>query len=114
MRRPLPTDRQRRWRLLRLLSNKRHAGQQGICIVSAGVVAAMVLILSGAAVVMLTSSNLRGVFASSDSRQARATAVEGSDLMIDNWNQPQNRRVLVSGADPGGLDPHHCLAHPLF
>jgi hypothetical protein len=62
--------------------------------------AALVLSLSSAAVVQLSSSNLRGVAASSDTRQARGAVAEGADLMIDTWNRPQNRKLLVSGADP--------------
>jgi len=87
--------------LLRLLAVRSRApGQQGAISAAAGIVAAMVLILSSAAVVSYTSGNLRGVFASSDTRQARGAAAEGADLMIDSWNQPQNRALLVSGANP--------------
>ncbi|MEO1002661.1 MAG: hypothetical protein AAFX65_06060 [Cyanobacteria bacterium J06638_7] len=86
--------------LLRLLAAHRRPGQQGVISVAAGVVAAVVLILSGAGVVALSSGSLRGVFGSSDSRQAKGAAVEGAALMIDTWNQPQNRRLMVSGADP--------------
>lgn len=86
--------------LLNLLARRHPRREQGAISAAAGIVATLVLILSGAAVVQLSSGNLRGVFASSDTRQARGAAAEGTDLMIDTWNQPQNRRLLVSGQDP--------------
>ena len=85
--------------LIRLLSQQPH-GEGGAISMAVGIVAALVLILSGVAVVQLSSGNLRGVFASSDTRQARGAAEEGTELMIDTWNQPQNRRLLVSGESP--------------
>ncbi|MBM5825260.1 MAG: hypothetical protein FJ054_07860 [Cyanobacteria bacterium M_surface_10_m2_119] len=78
----------------------RRSDEHGAVTVAVGIVAALVLILSGAAVVQLSSSNLRGVFASSDTRQARGAAAEGTELMINYWNLPQNRRLLVSGESP--------------
>ena len=85
--------------LIRLLSQQPHT-ESGAISMAMGVVVALVLILSGVAVVQLSSGNLRGVFASSDTRQARGAAEEGTELMIDTWNQPQNRRLLVSGQSP--------------
>ncbi len=86
--------------LIHALVASRRSEEHGVITVAVGIVAALVLILSGAAVVQLSSGNLRGVFASSDTRQARGAAAEGTDLMIDTWNQPQNRRLLVSGQTP--------------
>ncbi|MEX0587651.1 MAG: hypothetical protein WD136_00165, partial [Cyanobium sp.] len=86
--------------LMHALVASRRSEEHGGISLAAGIVAALVLILSSAAVVQLSSGNLRGVFASSDTRQARGAAAEGSDLMIDTWNQPQNRRLLVSGESP--------------
>ena len=86
--------------LMHALVASRRSEEHGAVTVAVGIVAALVLILSGAAVVQLSSGNLRGVFASSDTRQARGAAAEGTDLMIDTWNQPQNRRLLVSGQTP--------------
>jgi hypothetical protein len=86
--------------LMHALVASRRSDEHGAVTVAVGIVAALVLILSGAAVVQLSSGNLRGVFASSDSRQARGAAAEGTELMIDSWNQPQNRRLLVSGQSP--------------
>jgi hypothetical protein len=86
--------------LMHALVASRRSEEHGVITVAVGIVAALVLILSGAAVVQLSSGNLRGVFASSDTRQARGAAAEGTDLMIDTWNQPQNRRLLVSGQTP--------------
>jgi type II secretory pathway pseudopilin PulG len=86
--------------LLQVLATRRHRGERGVISAAAGIVAALVLILSAAAVVQLSGGNLRGVFASSETRQARGAAAEGTDLMIDTWNQPQNRRLLVSGQSP--------------
>jgi hypothetical protein len=101
--------------LLRLLAvYRRRSDQQGAITAAAGIVAAIVLILSGAAVVALTSANLRGVFASSETRQARGAAAEGADLMISTWNQPQNRRLLVSGADPATWTRDNALRSPCF
>lgn len=86
--------------LMHALVASRRSEDHGVITVAVGIVAALVLILSGAAIVQLSSGNLRGVFASSDTRQARGAAAEGTDLMIDTWNQPQNRRLLVSGQTP--------------
>lgn len=94
----------RRLRAAKVLTHalvaSRRSDEHGAVTVAVGIVAALVLILSGAAVVQLSSGNLRGVFASSDTRQARGAAAEGTELMIDTWNQPQNRRLLVSGQSP--------------
>ena len=86
--------------LMHALVASRRSEEHGVITVAVGIVAALVLILSGAAIVQLSSGNLSGVFASSDTRQARGAAAEGTDLMIDTWNQPQNRRLLVSGQTP--------------
>lgn len=101
--------------LLRLLSARGRRGeQQGVITVAAGVVTAIVLILSGFAVVALTSGNLRGMFTSSETRQAQGAATEGADLMIATWNRPQNRRLLVSGADPATWVSGDALRSPCF
>lgn len=73
----------------------------GAISLAAGLVTSVVLVLGATAMVQLSGGNLRGVFASSEARQARSTAEEGSDQLINSWNQPQNRKLLVSGADPG-------------
>lgn len=86
--------------LLQVMSPRLPNGERGAILTAAGIVAALVLTLSAAAVVQITSGNLRGVFASSDSRQARGAASEGIELMIATWNQPLNRALLVSGEDP--------------
>ncbi len=112
MHRPLTVHPHARRILLRLLNGNRRADQQGAVTVAAGLVAALVLILSGAAVVTLASSNLRG-FASSD-RAGPRRGGRGRDLMIDTWNQPQNRRLLVSGADPGAWTRTNALRSPCF
>ena len=102
MRHPLKHSQPLRARLLlRLLAaGPCRRGERGSTMVAAAVVATLVLILSSAAMLQLSGGNLAGVFASSDSRQAQGAAVEGAGLMIDTWNQPQNRALLVSGTDP--------------
>jgi hypothetical protein len=57
----------------------------------------MAIVVGGVALVELSIGRLQGVFASSDSRQARAAAEAGLDQIIGSWNQPENRKMLVSG-----------------
>lgn len=86
--------------LVRLPATRHRDREGGTILTAAGIVAALVLTLTGAAMVQLSAANLRGAFASSDIGQARGAAAEGVGLMISNWNQPRNRRLLVSGQDP--------------
>ena len=84
--------------LLHLLSvpSRSRAPDGGFSIV-AGIVIAMAIVVGGVALVELSTGRLQGVFASSDSRQARAAAEAGLDQIIGSWNQPENRKMLVSG-----------------
>ncbi len=63
----------------------------------AGMVIALALVAGGLALVELSTGALQGAFASSESRQARAAAEAGIDQIISTWNQPENRKMLVSG-----------------
>lgn len=89
-----------RRRALNLAACRHPSGERGAILTASGIVAALVLTLSAAAVVQLSGGSLRGAFASSDTRQARGAAAEGIELMIATWNQPWNRALLVSGDDP--------------
>jgi hypothetical protein len=61
------------------------------------VTVALALIVGGLALVEVSTGFLREAFASSDGRQARAAAEAGIDQIINTWNQPENRKMLVSG-----------------
>ncbi|TVS07901.1 MAG: hypothetical protein EA413_00225, partial [Cyanobium sp. PLM2.Bin73] len=73
------------------MSRRHLRGERGAILTAAGIVVALVLTLSAAAVVQITGGNLRGAFASSHGNQARGAASEGIELMISTWNQRQNR-----------------------
>ncbi|QEY33213.1 hypothetical protein EVJ50_14185 [Synechococcus sp. RSCCF101] len=83
--------------LLRSGATRRSPAEEGMAGLAFGVITAIVLALSGAALVTLTSDNTVGVFASSSSKQARGAAEAGIDEIISTWNQPRNRKMLVSG-----------------
>jgi hypothetical protein len=99
--------------VLRLLKCIHPAYEAGNVTVGAAIVVALLLTLGAAAVVQLSTGSLRGMFGSSDTRQARGAAAEGIELVISTWNQPGNRALLVSGQNPVGLAPSDSsLANP--
>lgn len=70
-------------------------GQRGSVLV--GLFVALGLIVSAAGAVWLLQSGELASSFGSDANNAQAVAEAGADQVIGVWNQPENRRLLVSG-----------------
>lgn len=80
--------------LISLLLHSRQ-GQQGSILV--GLLVALGLVVSAAGAVWLLQGGKLGVALGGDANSAQAIAEAGADQIIGVWNQPENRRLLVSG-----------------
>jgi hypothetical protein len=70
-------------------------GQQGSVLV--GLFVALGLVVSAAGAVWLLQGGKLASQLGSDANNAQAVAEAGADQVIGVWNQPENRRLLVSG-----------------
>ncbi|MCT0207749.1 hypothetical protein [Synechococcus sp. CS-1332] len=63
----------------------------------AGILVLLALVVGTVGLSSLVSSNLLGSREQGSSSEARSAAEAGIDEIIATWNQPQNRKLLVSG-----------------
>ncbi|MCP9837883.1 hypothetical protein KBY84_10295 [Cyanobium sp. N.Huapi 1H5] len=84
--------------LLHLLTTapKRRQGQAGFSMM-AGILVLLALVVGTVGLSSLVASNLLGSREQGSSSEARSAAEAGIDEIIATWNQPQNRKLLVSG-----------------
>ena len=84
--------------LLHLLTTapRRRQGQAGFSMM-AGILVLLALVVGTVGLSSLVSSNLLGSREQGSSSEARSAAEAGIDEIIATWNQPQNRKLLVSG-----------------
>ncbi len=84
--------------LLHLLTTapKRRQGQAGFSML-AGILVLLALVVGTVGLSSLVASNLLGSREQGSSSEARSAAEAGIDEIIATWNQPQNRKLLVSG-----------------
>lgn len=68
---------------------------------AAAMLVVLVVVLASVAAVNRAGSGGFGSIFSSQSRQARQVAESGLATIISQWNQERNRRILVSGENPG-------------
>jgi hypothetical protein len=86
-------------RLLLLLlttTPKRRLGQAGFSML-AGILVLLALVVGTVGLSSLVSGSLFGNREQGSSSEARSAAEAGIDEIIATWNQPQNRKLLVSG-----------------
>jgi hypothetical protein len=84
--------------LLHLLTTtpRRRQGQAGFSML-AGILVLLALVVGTVGLSSLVASNLLGSREQGSSSEARSAAEAGIDEIIATWNQPQNRKLLVSG-----------------
>ena len=80
-----------------------------------GILAIQMMLLGSASLVSLGLSRSRGSAQLTASRDARSVAEAGINRIIASFNQPENRRLLVSGMTMGSWtsDTSNSLQSPI-